>query len=107
MDPSVQGEELRALGALYIADKNPRAPFAAPLYADLQGLPPLLVQVGSIETMLDDSTRLSERAKSAGVDVQLEIWDDMPHVWHLYASILGEAQQAIDRIGDFIRTHVG
>ena len=90
----------------YLAGKNPRAPLASPLYADLHGLPPLLIQVGSIETMLDDSTRLADLAKQAGVDARLEVWDDMPHVWHLYAPILGEGQQAIERIGEFIREHM-
>ncbi len=106
VDPSVQRDELMALADLYLAGKNPRAPLASPMYADLHGLPPLLLQVGSIETMLDDSTRLVDLAKQAGVDARLEVWDDMPHVWHLYAPILGEGQQAIERIGGFIREHM-
>ena len=60
-------------------------PLASPYYADLQGLPPLLVQVGTAEVLLDDSLRLADRAKEAGVDVTLEVWDDMPHVWQAFA----------------------
>jgi acetyl esterase/lipase len=73
----------------------------------LHGLPPLLIQVGESETMLDDSTRFAERAKAAGVDVTLEVWEDMVHVWPAFASFLPEGQQAIERIGQFIRQHTG
>ena len=68
-------------------------------------MPPLLVQVGTAEVLLDDSIDFAERAKAAGVDVTLEVWDDMPHVWQVFASILPEGQQAIDRMGEFIRKH--
>lgn len=106
-DPIVKREFLRFLAKQYIGDRDPRTPLAAPLYADLHGLPPLLIQVGSSETLLDDSTRVTERAKAAGVDVILEVWDDMIHVWQLFAPILPEGQQAIERIGEFIREHTG
>jgi len=103
VDPMVQPEPLRRMGAHYLGGKDPRTPLAAPLYADLSGLPPLLIQVGTAETLLDDSTRLAERARKAGVEVVLEPWDDMIHVWQAFASILPEGQQAIDRIGAFLR----
>ena len=82
---------------------DPRAPLASPIYGDLSGLPPLLLQVGERETLLDDSTRLAERAKEAGVDVTLEVWDEMIHVWQIFAPMLPEGQQAIDRIGEWVR----
>jgi monoterpene epsilon-lactone hydrolase len=107
VDPMVQREELLQHVKAYLGDAHPRTPLAAPLYADLRGLPPLLIQVGTAETLLDDSTRLAERAKAAGVDVVLEPWDDMIHVWQFCAAILPEGQQAIDRIGEFIRKHTG
>ena len=109
VDPFVQPgrRRIEAMARMYVGDGDIRAPLAAPLYADLHGLPPLLVMVGSSETLLDDSTRIAERARVAGVDVTLEIWDDMVHVWTLFAPILSEGQQAIDRIGEFIRQHVG
>ena len=63
--------------------------------------------MGSSETLLDDSTRLTERAKAAGVDVTLEVWENMIHVWQLFAPILPEGQQALERIGEFVRQHAG
>jgi epsilon-lactone hydrolase len=69
-------------------------------------LPPVLIQVGTAEVLLDDATRIAERAKAAGVKVSLEVWDDMIHVWQLFAPILPEGQQAIDRSGAFIREHM-
>jgi acetyl esterase/lipase len=107
VDPGIAREGLVAMAKLYIEDMDPRTPLAAPLYADLQGLPPLLIQVGGSETLLDDSTRLAERAKAAGVDTTLEVWEDMIHVWQMYAPVLAEGQQAIEGIGEFIREHVG
>ncbi len=107
VDPIVNRELLNVLVNLYIGDRDRRTPLAAPLYADLHGLPPLLIQVGSSETLLDDSTRLTERAKAAGVDVTLEVWENMIHVWQLFAPILPEGQQAIERIGEFVRQHAG
>ena len=105
--PMVQREPLLRMAEAYLGGAHPRTPLAAPLYADLFGLPPLLIQVGTAETLLDDSTRLAERARAAGVDVTLEPWDDMIHVWHFLAAMLPEGQQAIDRIGEFIRKHAG
>ncbi len=102
-DPLVQRDGLRRMGALYLNGQDPRTPLASPLYADLSGLPPLLIQVGTAEALLDDSTRLAERAREAGVEVDLEPWDDMIHVWQAFAAVLPEGQQAIERIGQFIR----
>jgi acetyl esterase/lipase len=102
-DPIVQREMLEFMTDLYVGNRDRRAPLAAPLYADLRGLPPLLIQVGTAETLLDDSKRLADRAKAAGVEVDLQIWDDMVHVWHLFAPVLPEGQQAIEDIGEFVR----
>jgi epsilon-lactone hydrolase len=102
-DPVVRPEMIREIASVYLAGQSPRSPLAAPLYADLRGLPPLLIHVGDAEALLDDSRRLAERAKAAGVDVTLEIWPEMPHVWHLFAHFLPEGQQAIDRAGEFVR----
>lgn len=87
----------------YLGDANPRHPLASALFADLRGLPPMLVHVGSAETLLDDSTRLVKLAEQAGVDVTLKIWEDMVHVWQVFASILPEGQQSIEEAGEFIR----
>jgi len=101
-DAMVQRADLRRMASMYLGNLDPRTPLAAPLYADLSGLPPLLIQVGTAETLLDDSTRLAERARKAGVEVHLEPWKDMIHVWQAFASILPEGQQAISRIGAFV-----
>ncbi|MDP6451681.1 MAG: alpha/beta hydrolase [SAR202 cluster bacterium] len=105
VDPMVGKEGLIAMAGLYLDGADPRTPLAAPLYADLTGLPPTLIHVGTWETLLSDSTRLAEKAESTGVDVTLEQWDEMIHVWHIFAPILPEGQQAIDRIGEFVRQH--
>ena len=106
-DPSVSKERLLKIAKVYLGGKDPRAPLASPIHADLTGLPPLLLQVGSIEVLLDDSTMLKSRAKEAGVSVEMEVWDDMPHVWHHYAPILPEARKAIGKIGEFVLEHTG
>jgi acetyl esterase/lipase len=105
VDPSVSRDRILRIAKLYLGGKDPRAPLASPIHADLVGLPPLLLQAGSIETLLDDSTVLAKRAKAAGVKVEVEVWDDMPHVWHHFAPILPEARQAIEHIGEYIRKH--
>ena len=106
-DPSVSRERILKIAGVYMDGKDPRAPLASPIHADLTGLPPLLLQVGSIEVLLDDSTMLKARAKAAGVPVKMEVWDDMPHVWHHYAPILPEAREAIGKIGEFVLEHTG
>jgi acetyl esterase/lipase len=103
VDPVIQKPWLLQCAANYLGDADPHSPLASPLYADLTGLPPLLIQVGENETLIDDATRLAERAKIAGVDVTLEVWDEMVHLWHLLAPIVPEGQQAIDRIGEWMR----
>jgi acetyl esterase/lipase len=107
VDPIVQHQGLVWFANLYLGGANPRTPLAAPLYADLQGLPPLFIHVGAAETLLDDATRLAERAKTAGVEVTLEVWEEMIHVWHLFAAMLPEGQQAIERVGTYIRQRTG
>jgi acetyl esterase/lipase len=102
-DPVVQKQGLLGMAQLYLGGKDPKSPLAAPLHGDLRGLPPLYIQVGDAETLLDDATRIAEKAKAAGVKVDLEIWPEMPHVWQLFAPLLPEGQQAIDKIGAFVQ----
>ena len=106
-DPMVGRENLMVSAKTYLGGADPRAPLAAPLYADLRGLPPLLIQVGDAEVLLDDSTRLAGIAREAGVKVQMDVWDDMIHVWPLFAPILPEGKQAIAQAGEFIKKHTG
>lgn len=105
VDPIIQAEPLRRFAKMYLGKDDPRTPLAAPLYANLSGLPPMLIQVGTAETLLDDATRIAERARKAGVNVTLDPWEDMIHVWQAFAVMLPEGQQAIERIGAFIREH--
>lgn len=104
-DPIVSRPMLLGWAKLYLGDHDPRTPFASPLYADLLGLPPLLIQVGSAEVLLDDATRLAERASAAGVTSRLEVWPDMIHVWHTFPAI-PEAREAITGIATFLKTHI-
>jgi acetyl esterase/lipase len=90
----------------YLAGADPRTPYASPVFGDLAGLPPVLIQVGSDEMLLDDSLRIAEKLRSAGGQVELEIWPRMPHGWHLYARILPEGQRAIRRIGEFVQARI-
>jgi epsilon-lactone hydrolase len=102
VDPLCTYDSMIAQAALYLNGHSARDPLASPIHADLRGLPPLLIQVGTEETLLDDSKRLARRAEDAGVSVRLEIFDGMPHVWHVFASYLPEGQEAIDKIGQFV-----
>jgi acetyl esterase/lipase len=104
-DPMVQEAHLRRYGKLYAGTTDLTHPLISPLRGDYRGIPPLLIQVGEAEIILDDSTRVAERAKQAGVQVDIEVWDEMVHVWHIFAKILPEAQQAIDKIGAYIIAH--
>src|SRR6266404_1972965 len=101
-DPMVSQENLAAMAKHYVGDHDPKNPLISPLHANFRGLPPMLIHVGDAEILLDDATRVAERAKAAGVEVELEVWDDMMHVWHVFAKLLPEAQQAIDKIGKFV-----
>jgi acetyl esterase/lipase len=91
----------------YVGNGNRRAPLASPLYADLQGLPPLLIHVGADETLLDDSTRLAERAQRAGVKVQLKIYPAVPHVWQLFHRYIPEGRSSLREAGMFLAREVG
>ena len=104
-DQTVAVEDLGEMARMYLGTSDPKNPLASPLYADFRGFPPLLIQVGAAEGLLDDSTRVAKRAKAAGVEVELEIWEDMVHVWQIYAKLLPAGQEAIDKIGKFILTH--
>src|SRR6266511_3961292 len=97
---------LEELASAYLAGADPTNPLVSPLNADLAGLPPLLVQVGSAETLLDDAVRIARRAGAADVRVNLEIWPHMIHAWHLWAAQLEAGRRAIASAGAFIRAHL-
>jgi len=102
VDPMMQKEQLLRLAGFYLGGQDPRKQNAAPLYAELSGLPPLLLQVGTCETLLDDASRIAERARKAGVEVTHEPWEEMIHGWQLFAATLDEGKQAIERIGAYV-----
>lgn len=106
LDPMVQRDGLLKMAAAYLGDMHPRTPLASPIHADLRGLPPLLVHVGTRETLYDDSTRLAEVAQAADVHVDLEPWDEMIHVWHAFHPLLPEADLAVARVGEWVRQRV-
>ncbi|HWV01630.1 MAG TPA: alpha/beta hydrolase [Devosia sp.] len=103
LDPIIDKEGLSEAGLWYAGDRNPRDPMASPLFADLRGLPPLLVHVGGDETMLDDSRIFVERARAAGVEVTFKIYDGMWHVHHSGAPEVPESVAAYNDIAAFIR----
>jgi len=90
----------------YLGDTDPRNPLASPLYADLTGLPPLLIHVGADEVLRDDSTRLAERARAAGVSVELKIWPVVPHAWQLVPHLVPEARQSLRESAAFLRAQI-
>lgn len=96
---------IKLMAAAYVGGGNAEDPLASPIYADYAGLPPLLLQVGDAEVLLDDTRRVTERARAAGVDVTEEVWDEMFHVWHAFAPMLPEGREAIARIGEFVKQH--
>lgn len=106
-DPSVTKAYLDKYADLYLNGADPRTPLASPLFADLTGLPPLLIQVGTAEVLLDDAVQLAARAQEAGVKVELDRWEDMTHVWHNNGPDLPESQQAIARLGTFVTQCLG
>jgi len=105
-DPIVVHEDILWMASMYIGDEDPKTPLISPVFADLKGLPPILIQVGSEEMLLDDSIGLDRRAREAGVDSTLEVWDDMIHVWHLFFQMLKEGRDAISRIGEYFNSRV-
>ena len=103
-DPMVQREPLLEMARFYLGGADPRSPLAAPIYADLKGLAPLLIQVGAAETLLDDAIRLAKVAGAADVRVDLQVWPEMVHVWHLFHPELKAGLRAIEAGGAYIRT---
>ncbi|HEX3674386.1 MAG TPA: alpha/beta hydrolase [Rhizomicrobium sp.] len=105
-DPMLAKKSLDESAALYLGSADARSPLASPVFADMKGLPPLLIQVGTEEVLHGDSQILAARADEAGVDVSLENWGGMAHVWHIFHPLLGEGRDAIARIASFVKTHI-
>jgi len=97
------GPDIGLSARYYLGDTDPRNPLASPLYADFTGLPPLLIHVGADEVLRDDSTRLAERARAAGVRVELKVWPVVPHAWQLAPEKIPEARQSLRESAAFLR----
>jgi epsilon-lactone hydrolase len=107
LDPIHQRAMILAMARNYLGgDGDARNPLASPLFADLRGLPPLLLQVGDRETVLSDSTAFADKARAAGVDTTLEVWEHMIHVFQQFPSELTEAREALGSIGNFLKKHL-
>ena len=105
-DPMVSERILKKYTRLYMGEKDPKDPLASPMYADLKGLPPLLIHVGTCEVLMDDAKRLAAKAEKDGVDVELDVCDGMFHVWQFFSPVVPESKDAIDRLGKFARDHL-
>lgn len=103
IDPLIQRPYLQETAALYLNGADPKNPLVSPLFADLHGLPPMLIQVGTAETLLSDSLRLAAVAAEADVRVTLQAWPDMIHAWHLFHPQLAAGRQSLAEAGAFIR----
>ncbi len=106
-DPWLSGASLAAAGQVYAGAHDVREPYISPVYADLHGLPPLLIQVGSDEVLYDDATRVAEKIRATGGVVDLVEWDGMWHVFQSLGDFLPEARDAIAQIGEFARIRTG
>jgi epsilon-lactone hydrolase len=107
VDPIFTRAAVEHTGAMYLAGADPHQPLLSPaVLADLTGFPPLLIQVGTNELLLDDSTRLAARARAAGVDVILDVTADVPHVFQAFAGVLDEADEALERAALFLRQRI-
>ena len=103
LDPMFSGPAIALAGKVYLGDTPATHPYASPVYADLHGLPPLFIMAGSTEVLLDDSRRVADNARAAGVDCELEVWKKMPHVWPIFAPFLPEGHRALERAATFVR----
>jgi epsilon-lactone hydrolase len=105
-DPVVSGAALRMMARAYLGGADPTSPLASPLYADLTGLPPLQIQVGSRESLLSDAQRLADRARLAGVDVTYVEHPGVIHMWIVFDPDIPESESAFSLLGSFLDAHV-
>jgi monoterpene epsilon-lactone hydrolase len=102
-DLMVEGTNLGGCAELYLQGSDARNPLASPIFADLHGLPPIYIQVGSDEVLLSDSTNFGRLAEAAGVEMRLEVWQDMQHLWQMATRYIPESRQAVQKVGDYLR----
>ncbi|HET6875015.1 MAG TPA: alpha/beta hydrolase [Acidimicrobiales bacterium] len=105
-DPMIDPSDTEAVGRRYAGDRDLRDPLISPLYADLTGLPPLLIHVGDAEVLLDDATRMADRAAGAGVPVEVEVWPEAFHVFQMMVGLLPEADEAVAQAGAWMAKRI-
>ncbi|MGE3590055.1 MAG: alpha/beta hydrolase [Ilumatobacteraceae bacterium] len=103
IDPMVRADDLDRWADAYAGTTDPRRPELSPLFGDLTGLPPLHIEVGTAEVLLDDSRRLAARVRASGGEVTYLEGEDLVHVWHFFAGLVPEADEAIRRVAAFVR----
>jgi epsilon-lactone hydrolase len=103
-DPMFHAAVFPRVAELYLGGADRRNPYASPLFAHFDGLPPLLIQAGDTELLLDDSTRIAEKARAAGVRAELQIWRAVPHIFQIWAPFMPEARRALADAARFIET---
>ena len=107
-DPSIWKEYLDLAAERYLGGEDPKNTLASPIFSDLEGLPPLLIQVGKEETMYGDAEAYADKARRSGIPVEFQVFDDVPHAWHnseQHVPGIPEVWQALERIGEFFRQH--
>jgi len=105
VDPAISAQAIRTRAADYLAGADPADPLVSPIFADLSGLPPLLIQAGSHEVLLDDAIRLAAKAAADDVAVILDVTPGVPHVFQAFAALLEEGDAALDRVARFVKDH--
>lgn len=105
-DPIISARTMPVFRDLYLGNTDPRNPLASPVFGDYRGIPPLLIQVGEHEMLRDDSIRVANKAQSDGIQVTLEVWPGMFHVFQSHEPLLPEAQESIQHMADFIRSEL-
>lgn len=106
VDPFLTPELGELFRDCYLEETNPKNPLASPLYADLHGLPPIYIQVGTSEILLDDSKRIAKKLESENVDVELDVWEDMIHVFAAFGDLAPEGKEGTKKIAEFIKEHI-
>lgn len=106
VDPATPLGATKTYTSYYIGDSDPTLPYMSPLFGELEGLPPIMIQVGEDETLLDDSVRFAQKAKKAGVETHLHVWEGMFHCFPLLAPMFPEATKAINEVCEFIHQHI-
>jgi acetyl esterase/lipase len=106
VDPGVKKETIEFVAKAYLNGTDPRHPLASPIFADLRGLPPLMIMVGSTEVLMDDSAQLARAAGAADIHVRFEIWPAMVHIWPTYYQMLSKGAEALEQGAAFIRSHL-